>query len=79
MATATYLYTPEQTVWVIGACGVEKGTVKDVLISVTQAAGTVITYSVKIDGIAGESLYFEADTFGTKADALTEYGTRVQS
>jgi len=75
----TPLYDVETVVWVIGVCGIDKATTKKVSVTETQAVGIVIVYEVKIDGIAGVSSYLEADTFGTKAAAITDYETRVAS
>lgn len=77
MTNQTHLYDPEQVVWVITSCGIEKATVKKVTINVTQVDGTTIFYDIKIDGVSDTSAHFEADTFGTKADAISEYETRV--
>lgn len=84
MASITYLYTVAEVVWVVNVCaiagkdiiGLEKGTVQEVLI-VVDATKTVIMYKVKIDGRSLTSNFLEADTFNVKANAITEYETRI--
>jgi len=81
MPNVTYAYAEETVVWVINPCGsvsaIEKGTVKAVLIEITQVDGTEIKYSVKITGKADKVVLLESDVFDVKADAVTEYGNRV--
>ncbi len=82
MATVTYLYIPDQVVWVITsdsvACptAIRTGVVLRVRIEVL-ATGTTISYDVQLEGDNGTTEFLEADVFATLLAASIEYSIRI--
>lgn len=86
MGTVTYLYEPNDVVWVIsgGSCpsAVLTGTVLRVRIIVSVGTGSpsVTTknyYDIRLDGNLGTTEFLEADVFATLALATAEYEIRL--
>lgn len=87
MGTVTYLYEPNDVVWVISngtdcPSAVLSGTVLRVRIIVSVGTGspvvtTNIYYDIRLDGNLGTSEFLEADVFSTLNAATTEYNTRL--
>ncbi len=82
MATITYLYIPDQAVWVItsdtAACptAIRSGVVLRVRIEVL-ATGTTINYDVQLEGDNGTTEFLEIDVFATLVGASAEYENRL--
>lgn len=87
MGTVTYLYEPNDVVWVISSgvtcpSAVLSGTVLRVRIIVSVGTGSppVTTenyYDIRLDGDLGTSEFLEADVFGTLLAATNEYNSRL--
>jgi len=89
MGTITYLYEPNDVVWVISGGGecpiaVITGTVLRVrtIVSVTSGSPTITTktyYDIRLDANLGTSEFLEANVFATLSAATTEYENRLTS
>jgi hypothetical protein len=82
MATVTYAYVPNQSVYVINECSdktpfVTSGLVIRVRVEITVTE-TVIKYDIRLFGDGGTTEFVEADVFFDKALAVAEYETRIQ-
>ena len=80
MATITYTFVPESTVWhITDDCGIKEAVVKVVEARVVEVAGspsisTVLTYSIQYDGEGGTvNVEGETKLFADLASALAAY------
>jgi len=87
MGTVTYVYEPNDVVWVISdgvTCPVAvlSGTVLRVRIVVSVGTGspsvtTKIYYDIRLDNNLGTTEFLEANIFATLLAATNEYNTRL--
>lgn len=77
--TISYLYDPNQTVWVITPCGESLTVLQGAVVRVkgTVLTSTQVTYDVRIGTNAGTEEFAEADVFATLADAVAEFEVRL--
>jgi len=82
MATITYQYIPDQSVYAITSSALDcpiairSGIVLRVRLEILAAANK-IKYDIQITGEAGTTEFLEADVFATLSDAQTEYASRL--
>lgn len=72
MATVTYQYAPNQTVWMITDTGIKEGQVIRGVITLLITE-TTIEYDIREKGQKGTVRYEEAEVFGAFCDAMEAY------
>lgn len=88
MPSITYLYSPDQSVYVIKSVSCSSSSapatlsvVPGVVVRVRMSAlstGTTILYDVRLDKTYGTTEFKETDIFATLPDAMVEYQMRIQ-
>ncbi len=89
MATVTYQYEPNDSVWVITSgetcpSAIRDGVVVHVRINITSVTGspaidTQILYDIFLTDDNGPTTFLEEDVFANKTDASNEYFNRLGS
>lgn len=79
----SYLYDPNQDVYVIDTCDDSSSVISVIAGTVIRVNGTVLvsettlTYDIRLDGNIGTKTFEEADVFTDLASAVTEYQSRL--